>query len=810
MADHAEPHKQAKSLTIGELQAALQESERRYTTLLANLPGMVYRCDNDPNWTMRFVSEGCKELTGYAPEDLVEDTITSWGALMAPAYREPIWNEWQRLLSVHGVFRGEYPITCRDGSIKWVWEQGRGIFAPDGRLVALEGFVQDITDKHEETLRAQESEARYRGLFEDAPVAFWEEDFSTALTTVRGLTQRDIMDVEEWLCAHPNELAGIIESVRVLDINSAAQRLYGATDKADVIGSLGRTMPREAYQRFIAQVKSLADGITTFSWEGPAGAESKPIYVAMQVSALPGHEQSCDRVLMSMLDITERREAEQKLLESERKYRELAESLPEVVFETDTNGRLLFANRNGLAMFGFESEDLARGVDAIELLIPEDRDRAKVAMGLIFKEGGPHGGEYTALRRDGSTFPVIIHSSSVVHDGVLAGMRGIMVDMTEQLRVDEQLRRVDKLESLGVLAGGIAHDFNNILTGIVGNINLARLEEDREKSRNLLIEAERAAMEARTLSQQLLAFAKGGIPVRASENILPVVEESVGFALRGSRARATFDMAPDLWMAVVDKGQIGQVVSNIVINADEAMPQGGTVAIRARNAPLQEDDVAGLRAGRYVRIDISDTGIGIPEANLAKIFDPYFSTKKRGSGLGLAMAYTIMQRHGGLVSVDSVLGQGTTFTLYVPASSEESMPQVPQTAPFTAGHGRVLVMDDELSIREVATAMLHRLGYDAESASDGESAVEAVTLATREHRPFDFLILDLTIAGGMGGQEALAVLRSQGCTAIAIASSGYSTDAVMADHKAHLFDGILVKPYNMEDLATAIAKSRTS
>jgi PAS domain S-box-containing protein len=792
------------------LRTALQESERRYATLLANVPGIVYRCDNDVDWTMRLVSGRCEELTGYTAEDLVDNRTVSWASLMVPSCRERIWNEWQAALRTRGVFQGEYPIRHRDGRIRWVWEQGRGVYGEDGTLIALEGFIQDITDRYEERLRAQESEQRYRGLFEDAPVAFWEEDFAAAVAATRALEGRGIQDVDAWLRAHPDDLSAMIDSVRVLDINAAALRLFGSADKNDVLGSLGRTMPKDAHERFIAQLISLADGVTSFSWEGPAGAAEKPIYVTLQLSALPGHEHACDRVLMSMVDITTRRETEQQLQASERKYRELSESLPETVYEIDTHGRLLFSNSNGLKMFGYEREDLERGINVINLIVPEDRDRVRAAIATVLESNQHHGGSYTALRRDGSTFPIVIYSSVAVHEGMTATIRGIIVDQTEYVRLEERLRRVDKLESLGVLAGGIAHDFNNILTGIVGNINLARLEENGEKARSLLLEAEQQAMNARTLSQQLLAFAKGGTPVRTIERVQPMLEDAVSFALRGSRSRATFDVAADLWAAVVDKGQIAQVINNVVINADEAMPQGGTVTITARNVVLGEDDVPGLRAGRYVRIDISDTGIGIPKDNLRKIFDPYFSTKKRGSGLGLAMAYTILQKHGGLIAVSSVIGQGTTFTLHIPASSEQAVPQTAAPSGSPTGRGRVLIMDDEASIRQVAVGMLHRLGYEAESVRDGEHAVAAVALAAREHRPFDIIIMDLTIAGGMGGQEAVAILRAQGCTAKIVASSGYSTDAVMADHRAHLFDGILMKPYDMDDLAAAIARVRAS
>ncbi len=789
----------------------LQESELHCRAVLDSLPGMAYQCDDNPRRTMHFVSEGCRDLTGYAPDELINDRIVSFGALIVPEYRERIWNERQTLAVSHGAFQYEYPITCRDGTTKWVWERGRGVYGDNGALMALEGFIQDITDKHREKLRMQEGELRYRGLFEDAPVAFWEEDFSAARTAMADLAARGITDIRGWLKAHPDELSSIIASVQVLDVNGAAMKLAGTASKDRLLGSLSATLPPDMHQRFIAQLESIAADITTFTWEGPAASvQGKPLYVTMQLTALPGHEQTCDRMLMSMVDITERREAEQKLLESECRYRELAGSLPQVVYETDTNGRVLFGNSIGLGMFGYGAEDLTRGLNVLDLLVAGDRERARTTMAAIIRSGKPGGGEYNALRRDGSAFPVLVRSTAVNHDGIVCGTRGIMIDMTQQQSVEERQRQADKLESLGILAGGIAHDFNNVLTGIAGNINLARLEDDREQARDLLREAEQETIAARSLSQQLLTFARGGAPVRTSERLQPILEESAGFALRGSFVHAAFTIDPALWTADIDKAQIAQVISNIVINAREAMPGGGTVAIQACNVVLDEDEVPGLVAGTYVRIDIGDTGIGIPESDLHKVFDPYFSTKQRGSGLGLATAHTVVQKHGGCILVRSVLGQGTTLTIYLPAYPSKEQAKTRGQLAVATGHGRVLVMDDEPSICHVATAMLRRLGYDAESVSNGDQAVETVTAAMREHRPFDILIMDLTIAGGMGGSQALALLRTQGCSATAIASSGYSTDAVMADHKAYQFDGVLVKPYNMEELAAVLAACRPS
>jgi CheY-like chemotaxis protein len=364
---------------------------------------------------------------------------------------------------------------------------------------------------------------------------------------------------------------------------------------------------------------------------------------------------------------------------------------------------------------------------------------------------------------------------------------------------------MDKLESLGALAGGIAHDFNNMLTGIIGNINLARIEDDAAHSRELLEEAEQEILQARGLSQQLLTFAKGGAPVRSVQNLAPVLREAVSFALRGSDVSASFDLPADLWWAGIDKGQLSQVFSNIVINADEAMPAGGTISVVARNITVDDGPYPDLAPGDYVRIDLSDTGVGIAETDLRKIFDPFFSTKRRGSGLGLATSYAIVHKHDGTIGVVSTPGAGTTFSILLPAVPAGPSLRSPETAPRFSGHGRVLVMDDEPTVRQVAVAMLKKLGYEVEAVPDGASALRADAEARTAERPFSVILMDLTIPGGMGGQEAAALFRENRTPAQLIASSGYANDPVMAQYHEYHFDGVLAKPYSFAELTSVLA-----
>ncbi|MBN1176167.1 MAG: PAS domain S-box protein [Dehalococcoidales bacterium] len=380
-------------------------------------------------------------------------------------------------------------------------------------------------------------------------------------------------------------------------------------------------------------------------------------------------------------------------------------------------------------------------------------------------------------------------------------LHDITLEAEHELLEQERLRS-DKLKSISTLAGGIAHDFNNLLTGIMGNIGLAKTYAgSSEKASETLEEAEKAAMHARDLTQQLLTFARGGKPVKKTVDIAGLIKESATFALRGSAAMLELSLPDDLFPTEVDEGQINQVIHNLVINADEAMPAGGTVNIRGMNTVLKKVSALPLPRGRYVRIDIQDSGIGISKAHLQRIFEPYFTTKKKGSGLGLSSAYSIIKNHGGYILAESTKNKGTTFHIYLPASGKvariKSEPKQDNSA--TVG-GRVLVMDDDETIRKMLSNMLKLAGYKAEITSDGAETLEKYAQALKEGKPFDAVIMDLTIPGGMGGKEAVGKLLKIDPAARVIVSSGYATDPIMSEHKKHGFSAVISKPYSVKEL----------
>ncbi len=389
----------------------------------------------------------------------------------------------------------------------------------------------------------------------------------------------------------------------------------------------------------------------------------------------------------------------------------------------------------------------------------------------------------------------------------LHGFWWLKRDISDKKRMEEEILNSNKLEALGTLAGGIAHDFNNLLTGILGNVSLAQLHLNKEdKAFERLEAAAKAAFRAQDLTRQLLTFSKGGAPIKRSASVGELLRETATFVLRGSNVRCEFNVPQNLWVVEVDRGQISQVVNNLVLNAVQAMPKGGEIQLRAANVVIRDDDPLPLDEGKYVRVSIVDRGVGIPREHLQRIFDPYFTTKEEGTGLGLAISYSIMKRHEGIITVESEVGAGTTFHLFLPAKPDPSAPAhgVPQPKPESKG--RILVMDDEEIIRDLVTELLDEEGYEVTCAVDGEEALRMYGKEKDRGKPFDAVIMDLTVPGGMGGREAVVKLLRIDPDVKAVVSSGYSNDPIMSDYARYGFKGVLPKPYDSKQLIAMVER----
>jgi PAS domain S-box-containing protein len=515
-----------------------------------------------------------------------------------------------------------------------------------------------------------------------------------------------------------------------------------------------------------------------------------------------------DELLFISRDITERNRAEDELRESTRFLSNILSSIQDGITILDPQMNILMVNpvmkqwyAHAIPMVGKKCYEAYHGRHEHCTNCPSYH---------TINTGNPGHAVVPRVDSDGETAGWLDLYSFPLRDvstGAFVGVIEYARDISNQKLMEKEMQKVEKLESLGILAGGIAHDFNNILTVILGSVSLAKmLACGDEKIIKRLTDAEKACERAKDLTQQLLTFAKGGTPIKKTVAIAELIRETAGFALRGSNVRGEVSIAEDLWAVEVDEGQISQVIHNLVINADQAMPQGGVLKLRAENVRIDSKKAIPLPEGKYIAISIIDQGVGIPKEYVAKIFDPFFTTKQKGSGLGLASSYSIISNHGGHIAVESTPGSGSTFNVYLPASEKkiESKKTAAEMAPI--GHGKILVMDDEDLIRDVARDMLKSMGYETDFARDGAEALNLYRKAKDAGKPYAAVIMDLTIPGGMGGEEAVKKLLAIDPDAKAIVSSGYSTGPIMSDFRAYGFSGVITKPYKIADMGVMLQR----
>lgn len=518
------------------------------------------------------------------------------------------------------------------------------------------------------------------------------------------------------------------------------------------------------------------------------------------------HELQVHRIELEMQN-EEFQSARNELEASLEKYSDLYDFAPVGYVTLDREGAIHEANLTCASLLGSARPGLIRRRFGV-FVSPADLPAFNTFLAQVFENTGRKFCEVALLKKDKSTFTALI-------EGVAAASgqecRVSVTDITGRKRAEEDRLILSKLESTGILAGGIAHDFNNLLTVMLLDLELAQeMAPSGTELVNLLGEAKKVAMLARGLTQQLITFSKGGAPVRKPTHLEGLLQGSARLALSGSNVLCEFSLADDLWWVEVDEGQIGQCIRNLILNAREAMPEGGTISVRAKNVVLAASENASLPPGEYVRINIADRGVGIARDLLPKIFDPYYSTKQRGDqkgmGLGLTICYTVIQKHGGSIAVESEAGVGTTLQIHLPAvrtvSSEEPA-AAPKSQPRS---GRILVMDDEDGERKLIGRFLGRIGLEVELVENGELAIAAYEQAKEQGRPFDVVLLDLTIRGGMGGQETIQALRKLDPTVRAIVMSGYSDDPVVLEPERYGFAGALAKPFGKDRLQETVSR----
>lgn len=503
--------------------------------------------------------------------------------------------------------------------------------------------------------------------------------------------------------------------------------------------------------------------------------------------------------------------AEDAIQECKKNHRSLIETIPHGIQECDTSGTITFSNTALCGMIGYGMDEFVGKKIWDTLDSEEDKQRLKNLFLSIVEEQPALTSYISRLHtKDGRPITLQIDwNYKRSQQGDVTGFVSVITDITERKHMEEELLKARKLESIGILAGGIAHDFNNLLTAILGNISLSitQLNPDSRIFQRLS-SAEKACESAKELSNRLITFSKGGEPFRKRTRIHELLKETVSLSLGGSNVSADYSLSGNLYPVEIDEGHIKQVIRNIVINAKEAMPKGGILKVCAENMAVAWGNHNPLREGIYVKVSISDNGDGIPDEILSCIFDPYFTTKgmgaEKGRGLGLAICYSIIKKHNGLITVDSKKGTGATFHIYLPATETQTTRETEIEERPASGKGKILIMDDEAYIRDIAGQILKHLGYEVAYANSGNEAVELYKRSEEAGESFDAVILDLTVHGGMGGDIAIKRLLEIDPDVRGIVSSGYAYEPVMTDFKEYGFVGAIAKPYSVRQLGETL------
>lgn len=759
-----------KTRELKSINEKLRLSEEKYRTIADEVPDLHFRTDMEGK--IVYISQSVLKLSGYTAEEAIGKNIVE--AYVTPGDRETFLTAIQKNGYVNNFV---VQVRHKDGSTWWAASNAQFYKDQDGNIIGIDVLIRDVTEQKLAQILLLQSEQRLQLALEGADLGMWDWNmqtnevyFSPRYFSMLGYGSTELPHTRAtWEnLLHPDDRESTKQEIMTC-IKKGSGRWNSEfrlrSKDGQYISVLGRGKI----------VKYTQDGV--------------PL-----------------RAAGTHLDITDLKIVESALQKNKALLNAIIGNLPFDFFAIDMTGHYIMQNstcRRGWGdVIGKRPEDLPFDKETITLWLENNRKAFSgdtVESEIVFDSGSGERTYYNII-------------SPIKDNDSIIGILGLNMDITERKRMEEELLKIRKLESVGVLAGGIAHDFNNIMAAILGNISLAlTITNPKDEIYELLAESEKASLRAKALTQQLLTFSKGGDLVRKVAAIDEVIKDSANFVLRGSNVRCDFKFSEELWAVAIDTGQISQVIQNIIINSSQAMPTGGMITIDCSNYCLESSNIIPVSAGNYIKIVIKDLGIGIPVDVLDKIFDPYFTTKLKGSGLGLAISHSIISKHDGYITVDSTPDQGTVFTIYLPASQGqlELESKDVMAAPTTA-QGRIMIMDDEEMIRSLVERALSHVGYEVVHAEDGEHAVRLYKEAKEKGVPIDLIIMDLTIPGGMGGKAAVKKIHDIDPNAKVVVSSGYFNDPVMADFCEYGFLAAIVKPFQIRELIIAVEEAVSS
>lgn len=741
---------------------ALAASELKFRTLIDKSPDAIFIADN--NGIMHEFNRRVETMTGYTIDELSGKHIKAVHIDEEIPFALKKFNE----TLISGKVNFEFHLRRKDGEgIPVLMEAD---LLPDGRVI---GYCRDISEikKYEEQL--SDYSKRIKTIADNIPELVYQFNVSNSGMGFTYMSER-AADVFGIPTGSPDYLSEYITHIHP----DYREKFITSTEE-----SICRKSPWFCEWLYIHK-----SGETRW-YRGRSNPEIK----------------NNELIFYGVIqDITEEREAQIALISSEAKYRNLVELAVDGIMLGSNDGLIVSLNSQMEKMTGKKREELI-GLHMSELFTEQSLKKRPLQFNLL-KNGETIINERVLKRDDGINIIVETHSR-MMPDGTF---QSILRDVTEKQKLTESLQRAQKLDSLATLAGGIAHDFNNMLGGMLGYIDLARNYSKRvEDTAEYLDKAMTVFDRAKNLTGQLMTFARGGDPSLKTESIVPILTEYASSALSGSDIKHSFSIQDNLWLTRIDRSQIGQVIYNIVTNAREFMNPDGEITISAGNITREKSQPGQLKPGNYIKVEISDTGKGIPNDMLPHIFDPFFTTKKKGNGLGLSTSYSIIIKHGGSLDVESVYGKGSRFWFYLPAVMPGSGESPSTDSVKHKGSGIVLIMDDEYFIREIISQMLEHMGYRTFQASCGNELL-GIYNSYKDNPDLKCIILDLTIPGGMGGKDTAEEIRKYDTKIPVIASSGYSSDMVMSDPGSYGFSDSIRKPFTVNELSVLLNRHLNS